>query len=291
MNRDLIAEVAHAINQAYCLSLGDDSIPDWADAPEWQKQSALMGVDMHLANPEATPAQSHESWLAVKEAEGWQYGPVKDPANKVHPCILPFEDLPTEQKSKDYLFRAVVHALKGVPGPEVIEDLKRSAKAADAQLQAALAELEKQGVSAAINPFDQPVKYIGRRDTFTDNQYNTRLTWQKDQVRYLPGDVARKFLRHRDLFTLGEGESGAPAGAAKVEDDTVEVLQRAEQENTVAIETQTQLAELIDTVNQMTKSSLAEFAANKYNHKFRSVDKLNDMRKDVVNLIHQFGVV
>jgi hypothetical protein len=51
---------------------------------------------------------THESWLREKVADGWVYGPTKDPARKQHPCLVPFAELPREQQAKDYLFRAVV---------------------------------------------------------------------------------------------------------------------------------------------------------------------------------------
>ena len=40
------------------------------------------------------------------------YGEEKDPERKVHPCMVPFNELPREQQAKDFIFRAVVHALK-----------------------------------------------------------------------------------------------------------------------------------------------------------------------------------
>jgi hypothetical protein len=51
--------------------------------------------------------------MAQKLAEGWKLGPVKNPEAKEHPCLVPFDDLPVEQKVKDYLFRGVVRALAG----------------------------------------------------------------------------------------------------------------------------------------------------------------------------------
>lgn len=107
-----IARVTHEVNRAYCASLGDTSQAGWEEAPDWQRDSARNGVRMHLANPDATPADSHASWLAQKDAEGWTYGPVKDPETKRHPCFVPYGALPAEQRAKDYLFRAVVHALR-----------------------------------------------------------------------------------------------------------------------------------------------------------------------------------
>lgn len=111
MNHTEIARVAHEINRAYCCALGDLSQPAWEDVPEWQKESAINGVKFHLANPDAGPDHSHNEWLREKEAAGWKYGQVKDPEKKEHPCFVPYNALPVEQKAKDYLFRAVVHAL------------------------------------------------------------------------------------------------------------------------------------------------------------------------------------
>lgn len=111
MTPEQIARVAHQVNRAYCQALGDYSQPGWEEAPEWQRESALLGVKLHTENPGAGPKASHESWMAQKVADGWVYGPVKLPEKKEHPCLVPFNELPVEQQAKDYIFRAVVHAL------------------------------------------------------------------------------------------------------------------------------------------------------------------------------------
>lgn len=112
MNITDIAKVAHEINKAYCESIGDNSQPNWVQAPEWQKSSAINGVQFHIYNPEASPSASHESWLKQKTEEGWKYGLVKNPDTKEHPCFVPYNELPVEQISKDYLFKQVIHSLK-----------------------------------------------------------------------------------------------------------------------------------------------------------------------------------
>jgi len=90
MNTVQIAQVAHEINRAYCQAIGDMSQPLWEDAPKWQKESAISGVDFHLSNPDALPSHSHESWMRQKTEEGWKYGPAKDPEKKEHPCYVPY---------------------------------------------------------------------------------------------------------------------------------------------------------------------------------------------------------
>ena len=94
-------------------SLGDLSQPSWDDAPDWQKQSAITGVNLHTKNTEAGVEASHESWMKEKVDDGWVYGEKKDPEAKppTHHCIVPFDQLPKEQQAKDFIFRAVVHAL------------------------------------------------------------------------------------------------------------------------------------------------------------------------------------
>jgi hypothetical protein len=70
----------------------------------------MLGVTLHSEN-DVGPQASHESWMAQKVAEGWVYGEVKNPDLKEHPCMVPFSELPASQQAKDFIFRAVVHAL------------------------------------------------------------------------------------------------------------------------------------------------------------------------------------
>ena len=108
------ARAAHEVNRAYCKAHGDTSQPSWDNAPEWQRNSAIKGVHGALAGN--TPEQSHECWLTEKEATGWKYGPVKDPDKKEHPCMIPYNQLPEEQKNKDLLFVITVRTMAKVLG-------------------------------------------------------------------------------------------------------------------------------------------------------------------------------
>jgi len=103
------ARAAHEANRAYCLSIGDMSQPSWDDAPDWQKSSAKNGVEGVLNGN--GPRESHESWLEEKRANGWKYGPIKNPAKKEHPCFVDYDALPLEQKAKDAIFIGVVRAV------------------------------------------------------------------------------------------------------------------------------------------------------------------------------------
>lgn len=106
-----IAEVCHEANRRYCRTLEDYTQMPWQYAPAWQRESATAGVRFCIANPDAPASASHENWLAEKERTGWKYGPLKDDVAKTHPCFVPYEELPLEQRRKDHLFKAIVAAL------------------------------------------------------------------------------------------------------------------------------------------------------------------------------------
>lgn len=277
----VIARVAHEINRAYCASLGDTSQPAWEDAPEWQQQSAIAGVEMHLANPDATPEQSHESWLAQKVADGWVYGEVKDAEKKEHPCCRPYDELPAEQKSKDYLFRSVVHMLKDIP---------------DEMVQPAAVAAAPVAQSAEVVPVGLiPVKYIGRRPEWHDRLYGTGLYFNEGQVRNLPPEIARRLLRHADLFEKAEApivqDEPTQEEPAPLDDDTAKLLEQGKQAKEDEHAVQTQLQDLYDQIEQMGKDSLVEFASTKYRQQLNKRDSVATLRAKVRQYVDQFGAV
>lgn len=112
MKIESIARICHQANKALFEDGGDFTQTDWEGAPNWQKESAIKGVEFRLEHPNAPASASHESWMKEKEATGWKYGPVKDADKKEHPCFVPYEQLPLHQQAKDHLFIAIVDALK-----------------------------------------------------------------------------------------------------------------------------------------------------------------------------------
>ena len=107
-----IAVVCHQANKAWCESNNDNSQKNWAEAEQWQRDSAIKGVQFKLDNPNAGHDAQHNSWMQEKVNDGWVYGEVKDAELKTHPCIVPFNELPEFQQKKDALFCAIVESLK-----------------------------------------------------------------------------------------------------------------------------------------------------------------------------------
>ena len=111
MRIDDIARVCHEVNRAICEAAGDHSQKPWEHAEQWQRDSAIKGVQFAIQNPNAEPSAQHDAWMADKLADGWRYGEVKDASAKTHPCIVAYDALPFDQRVKDHAFRAVVAAL------------------------------------------------------------------------------------------------------------------------------------------------------------------------------------
>lgn len=106
---ELCARGAHEMNRAWCIFIGDNSQKHWDEAPDWQKASSRNGVIRVLEG--RTDEQLHEDWMTEKQANGWTYGAVKNEATKEHPAMMPYGDLPLEQKIKDQIYREAVLAL------------------------------------------------------------------------------------------------------------------------------------------------------------------------------------
>ena len=274
-----IAKVAHEINRAYCAALGDETQVAWEDAPEWQRASAIAGVEMHLANPDATPEQSHESWLAQKLADGWEYGEVKDAHKKQHPCCVPYDQLPPEQKAKDYLFRAAVHQCKALIDAQPAKVVEKAADPA--------------AKTAALAGILVPVKYIGPRAEWYDRLYGTGLMFSTGQTRNLPTDIARQLLRHADLFEKADQPAleTADGEAVTVDDDTARLLEQGKKAEDAKHEQQVSIQDLYDQIDQMDKASLESFASTKYRIDLDKRKSVDNLRTQVKQLVDQFGAV
>jgi hypothetical protein len=114
------AILCHEANRGYCESIGDTTQVPWAAAPQWQKDSAIAGVQKIHDDPDTTPEQSHEGWMAQKIADGWIWGLEKDPEKKHHPCIRPYRELEPQQRMKDAIFGGVARGALYAYGPREV---------------------------------------------------------------------------------------------------------------------------------------------------------------------------
>lgn len=50
---------------------------------------------------EAVAKNVHEVWAQTRISQGWTYGTERNDELKHHPCLVPYEDLPEEEREYD----------------------------------------------------------------------------------------------------------------------------------------------------------------------------------------------
>ncbi|MGO9463905.1 MAG: RyR domain-containing protein [Isosphaeraceae bacterium] len=68
--------------------------------------ASLHGLQERLAE------NAHDVWAITRIAQGWSYGPHRDDANKKHPCLVPYSELP--ESEKEYDRNTAVETLKAI---------------------------------------------------------------------------------------------------------------------------------------------------------------------------------
>ena len=83
----------------------------WAAVGQDIKESCLIGIERVIENPEVSNEELHNSWIETKLLQGWKFGPIRSEEDKLHPCMVPYSNLPQFQKLKDAMFRNIVRAV------------------------------------------------------------------------------------------------------------------------------------------------------------------------------------
>lgn len=63
--------------------------------------SAVNLSDELIKLAELMAENVHEVWAATRIAQGWTYGSERNDADKKHPCLVPYDQLPEEEKVYD----------------------------------------------------------------------------------------------------------------------------------------------------------------------------------------------
>jgi len=120
------------MNEIYCRTMGGNA-PDWRSLSEFSKQSniaaaehllvkvqILLGDDVRGKITKESYAEAyakyaeeksekadmyrkleHERWVRFHVLNNWKYGPVRNNAEKIHPLLVPFDNLSLEEQAKD----------------------------------------------------------------------------------------------------------------------------------------------------------------------------------------------
>ncbi|HZS54647.1 MAG TPA: RyR domain-containing protein [Bryobacteraceae bacterium] len=61
---------------------------------------------------EGLAENAHNVWALQRLSEGWAYGPERSDERKEHPCLVPYSDLPENEKVYDR--NAVTSTIRGI---------------------------------------------------------------------------------------------------------------------------------------------------------------------------------
>lgn len=70
-------------------------LPNPIDTSAVSLEAELLQLAERLAE------NTHDVWAKERLAQGWKYGPCRRDDTKEHPCLLPYEMLPEEEKVYD----------------------------------------------------------------------------------------------------------------------------------------------------------------------------------------------
>lgn len=123
-----------------------------------------------------------------------------------------------------------------------------------------------------------PVKYVGKRDSYADGTYGTRIVWAKGETQLVPADKAELMLRHPDVYV--KGETTKDTSVAKVEEPKKKDKKESEED---------QAQELRDAVQAMNKAALQQYAKTNFQIDLDKSKPVAALRSEVIGLIDQYG--
>ncbi|MCK4786541.1 MAG: hypothetical protein KAV87_22470 [Desulfobacteraceae bacterium] len=261
-----IARVAYEAYAAYGRLLGDDYHLSWEEAGEDLQAIVLVTVERYLKNPELTVEEGHNQWVAEMLANDWVFAEDKSVDLKTHPLLVAYDELSVEQQAKSHILKSIITSMATIPEMEIADKV----------------------VTKEVGRM--PVKYIGKRDSYTDGLYKTGLTWKKGETIMVEDGRAVMLLKHPDQYELGEISKIVPVSDGGV--NSVALETKADNEKKDDDAEADNIQELKDTVSQMgdveavKAFAFEKFAGKKLHHNVG----LETAKTQVIQLIDQFGV-
>lgn len=65
---------------------------------------------------------AHIVWMEGKLRDGWTYGPITDKENKIHNCLVPYDQLSDEDKESDRDFVRGIPAILAKAGYSIVKN-------------------------------------------------------------------------------------------------------------------------------------------------------------------------
>ena len=110
-------EFIYEVARLEAIASGRSIVPElWSERDEKFRSQMTEYVESLRGKALPTHEEAHDSWWRKYEEMGWVYGAVRDTEKKTHPDMVPFNDLPKDERDKDEIFLALVaFAFKYLP--------------------------------------------------------------------------------------------------------------------------------------------------------------------------------
>lgn len=113
------------------------------------------------------------------------------------------------------------------------------------------------------------IQYIGKRDTYTEGTYGSKITFSKGETKLVPEELALKLLRHPDQYVRGKGGEAVIIPDTKQKDDDTQDIR--------------------DAIANMDTSSLAEYAQIHYGIKLDKRKSVESLRTELTQWVDQYA--
>ena len=110
MDIEKIAEFIYEAARLEAIWSNRSIIPEvWAKRDEAFRKQMVDVVGRYLAMEKLpTPEAAHNSWMKSYFEMGWKYGEKRDLALKTHSDLVPYNELPKDERDKDAVFLALI---------------------------------------------------------------------------------------------------------------------------------------------------------------------------------------
>jgi len=112
MNEQIKEKIAELVYEATRMEAEWSNrriVPEpWQYRDEAFRTQFINIVHQYMEKGIPTPEEAHDSWMKKYFEMGWVYGEVRDAEKKTHPDLVPYNELPQDEKDKDAIFLAFV---------------------------------------------------------------------------------------------------------------------------------------------------------------------------------------
>jgi hypothetical protein len=121
------------------------------------------------------------------------------------------------------------------------------------------------------------INYIGNKPEHKDSMYGTNAIFKKGETKLVPDDVAKKMLRHIDVYALGEESK-----LSKLDNVEAKAIEEYDFDKVMAEK---------DLVNVMPRESLEAYAEAHYQLTYPPKTKTSEIKKDIFSKLDTLGAI